>query len=157
MAEPEHDDEIPIKGWWAGHPMPDLARIPRERWVEVLRQTHPSVREKASQTLGEIALMGEANRIAWRILAEENARKQAARASIAFPAPLPGAAVPRRTRFKQVNFRLTRAQYDDLCEAASIIGMKPTALARMLAIRGATQMLAEATARDAATRAPGAP
>ena len=66
MAEPEHDDEIPIKGWWAGHPMPDLARIPRERWVEVLRQTHPSVREKASQTLGEIALMGEASQIAWR-------------------------------------------------------------------------------------------
>jgi hypothetical protein len=156
VPEPKND-EIPIRGWWGGHPIPDLAKIPRERWEEVLRQTHPSIREKASQTLGELKLMTEANTIGWRILDEERARAKAARTVVAFPTPLPGATVPKRTRYKQVNIRLPPARYEDLCEAATIIGMKPTALVRLLTIRGVTQMLAEATARDAATRASGAP
>jgi hypothetical protein len=157
MPEPKPHDEIPIYGWWMGHPIPDLARIPRERWEEVLRQTHPTVREHASRALDELKLVAEANVIGWRIRDEELARAKAARKVVAFPAPLPGAVVPKRTRYKQVNIRLPPARYEDLCEAASIIGMRPTALVRMLTIRGVTQILAEATARDAATRASGAP
>src|SRR4051794_24215980 len=114
MAKPSHEDgEIPVRGWNGPHPIPDLSKIPRERWEEVLRKAHASVRERASLTLEDPARIVEANTLGWRIDAEEHARRKAARKVVASLAPLPGADVPKRTRYKQVNFRLTRQQYLD--------------------------------------------
>jgi hypothetical protein len=155
----EHDEPIPTRGKMGAYPVPDLSRLPRERWAEALRQVPFAVREKAAWTLGDLKTITEAGVLAREIEAQEQDRRKAARDAIAFPGPLPGGrgALPRRPRYQQVNFRLLRGQHERLCEAAAMLGMKPTQLARTLTLRGVAQVIAEVTAHDAATRASGAP
>jgi hypothetical protein len=54
-----------------------------------------------------------------------------------------GPPLPEEPMVRQVNVRLDRDQYRDLCDAADLYGVAPTTMARMLVRRGARAVLDE--------------
>jgi len=144
---PDQHEPVPLRGQYAGHPVPDLDRLPRERWEEVLRQVPPAVREFAASALSTHEDVLEAHAVAREINYDEYDRKQRAREAIGFPPPVPVPEAPRplgqRRAPHQVNFRLHPVQYEKLVDAAEFLGMKPSQLARFLTLRGVSQVLAE--------------
>lgn len=138
-------DPIPIRAWMAGHPVPDLERLPRERWEEALRQIPRFVRSRAIFTAEE--RWGEAGKLVSEIESDEDERRIAADARVAFPPPVPGRGAtpaPRARGGRQVNFRLSPADHQRLADAAELLGLKVAQLARLLALRGVAQILEEA-------------
>lgn len=129
----------PICTWHGPHPVPDLNAVPRQRWEEALRDAHPQVRrmcvqhlppqEWAFATAIEIEIAGEARDVGAAV-----ARR------LAWPDGLPTVQAPRRPRprppGRQVNFRLDDRNSKALDVAAASLGMRPTALARLLTLRG---------------------
>jgi hypothetical protein len=141
-------ERIPYVGLNRVHPTPDLSQIPRERWREVLRETHRSVREDAARTAMSIDLAAGAHAIGLmlEINQEETAMRDRASQAAAIADPLPVARLKRSRagRIRQLNFRLTAAEHADLLRAADILGLRPTQVARMLTMRGVNQVLREA-------------
>lgn len=132
-----------------GRPVPDLRRIPRSRWEDALRVTHPIARRQAASSVAELRDVGYVLAMAARLELEDAERDAhiADRASerIAHPMALPAPTRPeiRRTAMKQVSFRLTADAYADLARAARIIDSSPGTLARLLTVRGARGLLLE--------------
>jgi hypothetical protein len=136
----------PLRGFWAQkHPIPDLARIPREHWVEVLRRAHPVAAMYAHFDLPDDQHM-EALLVRTEAMLAGPIRETVAPEVVAYPPALPGARVPpARGSDRQVNFRLAPPVFAELERAAEIVRMRPTSLARLLVMRGVTQILQEAT------------
>jgi hypothetical protein len=134
----------PLRGNYGPWPVPDLARIPREHWKEVLLASHPNVRRMALSASD--ADLADQARIELEVSAQENEARRRAKAEAAFPEGLPVAELrrPRTTRPRQVNFRLAATQYDDLVAVADLLGLRPAQTARLLTTRGVQQVLREA-------------
>lgn len=55
VEPPPTHDGMPIRGWHYGEPIPDLDRIPQERWREVLAPLRRRTRQVAmSATQGDV-------------------------------------------------------------------------------------------------------
>ena len=124
--------------------MPDLARIPRERWHDVLAPLTPSARDWAVKSQRSTELVVEAMQVAWEIKDLERERRLQLRKAAAreTPLPAPGArGAPRRSR--QVNIRLYERDYRRLGRAAALLGATPTELARNFVVRGTARVLDE--------------
>lgn len=130
-------------------PIPDLPKIPRERWRAVLEQTHPSVRQYAIRTarVVDLAAGALADRLVVEIQRVERAARErhAAAAQSPQPVPTPRASRERRRRYsRQIGFRLTPDEHADLARAAETLSLRPAQVARMLVVRGVHQVLREA-------------
>jgi hypothetical protein len=144
--EPFDPKHPPLRGLWSKkHPIPDLARIPREHWMEVLRRTHPAAARHAHWDLPDNEQQA-ATLIATEAWLAGPIEETVAPEAAAYPPPLPS---PRLAvsgeQVRQVNFRLEPPVFGELEHAARIVHMRPTALARLLVTRGVTQILQEAT------------
>lgn len=139
----------PLRGLWGQkHPIPDLARVPREHWVEVLRRTHPEAARYAGLELPDDQRL-EAQLAMAQAWIDGPIEEHVPVEAVAYPPSLPGTGVApgRVQRDRQVNFRLPPPVFDELERAAGLVRMRPTALARLLVTRGVTQILQEATER----------
>ncbi len=152
-SSPEHDeitehdemrehDGIPIRGNYGGEPVPDLNRIPRERWREVLAPLSDPTRRQARaavQSMEDVIaagiLLGEL------LIADCGAR---ARARDTAPPRMPAGSPPAKGAGRQVNFRLGPDEHARLLQAAKLFGMRPTALARAMTVRGVDRALYDA-------------
>jgi hypothetical protein len=138
-------DEIDaIYRWYRGQAMPNLQKIPTERWEAALRPLSSWARYVAAGNAGNLGEMRHAQRIAVELdLRDLERRRLALEAS----APPPPPAVERagsRRRTRQVNFRITPDEYRDLSRAALQYGVTCPTLARMLTVRGVRRALDEA-------------
>ena len=136
----------PLRGLWAQkYPIPDLARVPREHWLEVLRRTHPDARVYAGFNLPD-EQRSEARLVAAEAWLRGPIEEIVPPEAVAYPPGLPSASVTpgRETKDRQVNFRLPPPVFAELERAAGLVRMRPTALARLLVTRGVTQILQEA-------------
>jgi hypothetical protein len=124
--------------------VPDLAAIAESQWAAVLAEVPSDMRWKAMDRL-PLERRTKALEIVLEVGEAEDRRRKAARDEMAFPHPLPGGSgpLPARRPERQVAFRLRAEQYDDLVEAAHIVGLKPAQLARMMTVRGVAQVLHE--------------
>ncbi len=132
-------DGIPIRGWHGGEPIPDLDRIPQDRWREVLAPLSHSTRQIAkagtqSDVVAASILVGEL------LLDDGDARDRAVSAP---PPGMPGGVPPARGPGRQVNFRLGADEFARLAETARLFAMRPTTLARVLTVRGVDRALSE--------------
>ncbi len=138
---PRTHDGMPIHGWDRGEPIPDLDRIPRERWREVLAPLRRSTRESArsrvqSDVVAASVVIGEL----W--LADGDARHRAVEAP---PPGMPAGSPPLRGAGRQVSFRLGAEEYERLVTAADLFAMRASTLARVLTVRGVDRALYEAS------------
>jgi hypothetical protein len=136
----------PLRGLWAQkHPIPDLSRIPREHWLEVLRRTHPEAARYAHWDLPD-SEQREATLVAAEAWLAGPIEERVPPEAVAYPPALPGARVPAPAgrRDRQVNFRLAPPEFAALERAARLVHMRPTALARLLVTRGVDQIVREA-------------
>lgn len=125
-----------IRGVAWGEPVPDLARILRGRWRQVLAPVSEDVLRQAIgglRSTKEVAAAMEA----W--LATPRRVPRATPVS-------PPAGDPRRPprRAKQVNVRLYQRDASALSEAARLAGATPTELARWFIVSGSRRMVSEA-------------
>jgi hypothetical protein len=139
-AEPPLTHEgMPIHGWHGGDPVPDLDRIPKERWREVLAPLRHATRQWAkaatqSDVVAAGILVGELSQ-------EDGAARH--RAVSAPPPGMPAGAALARGPGHQVNFRIGHDEFERLAEAARLFAMRPTTLARVLTMRGVERALYE--------------
>jgi hypothetical protein len=125
---------MPIRGWHRGEPIPDLDRIPQERWRAVLAPLRPGTRQVAmsgtqSDVRAAAILVGE-------LLADDGPGDAA-------PPGMPAGAPPRRGARRQVSFRLGAEEHDRLAAAGRLFAMRPSTLARVLTMRGVDRALYE--------------
>ncbi len=138
-ATQQTHDGIPISRWYFGEPVPDLDRIPRERWREVLIPLRHRTRQIAMA--GTQKDFVAAAQLVGGLLIEVG--DSGARARDAPPPGLPEGAPPSRGASRQVNFRLGPDAHERLLEAARLFEMRPSALARLLTVRGVDRALYE--------------
>lgn len=125
-----------------GEPIPDLSRMPEDRWLDALRPLSRNGRIRAQNTLSPqkagvvMALIGE-------LLLEDGEVR--ARARAAPPPRMPSGDPPPREARRQVNFRLGAGEHARLTEAARAYGMRPNVLARVLTVRGVERALRDAS------------
>jgi len=149
----EFDDEFgfPVCCVVARDPVPDLARVPRGRWRELLTPINRFAREAAlwrfRLELGqdELDQWFEAFKVIGEIADEAGQhRRRLRRAAEAMPAGAPApVARPSPTRDRQVNVRLYERDFGRLERAAALLGATPTELARTFVVRGTTRVLEE--------------
>jgi len=132
---------VPIRGWWRGEPIPDLAALPQERWRDVLRPLSPFTRKQASPGVRSIAEARVFSQIIGELSLEDGDRR--ARAQNAPPPAMPAGAMPANEASRQINFRLGPSEYERLVEVAKLFAMRPTTLARVLTVRGVERALYE--------------
>jgi len=146
MSAPDDREDFPIIQTGLYTSMPDLARIPKERWREALAPFSPIARRNAVRTLRDPKEQFDAMLIAGdcaKADAEARARMGRATEDVRIPAPAPEARRgPRRTH--QVNVRLYPRDFDRLARAAGVLAATPTELARILIVRGTARVLDEA-------------
>jgi hypothetical protein len=128
-----------------GPSVPNLKEIPRDRWVDALRPLSPSDRLAATRTMegreGFIAAQLALNELHGEDIMR---RKKALAESAPPPAPeiaMPRALKPRRRETRQVSFRLSPAEYEELDRAARLYAVSGARLARMLTMRGVRRVL----------------
>lgn len=144
-GEPPPPGGFPQRRLESGLDVPDLARIPRQRWYDALAPLPALVRRLASEN--EVAHAEFSSLIAlWgKLELDDAARGQRVRAAAgrvpSWPEPPP--APPLRRRGRQVNVRLGEEDTERLGRAARIFGTSSTQLARMLIVHGAKRMLEE--------------
>ena len=134
------DGEIPIWGYHYGEPVPDLKRLPQERWGEVLTPLRAAARQIAVNTVATQADVVAAMALVGELLLADGLARAGAQAA---PPPMPAGEPPARGRGRQVNFRLGPREHARLVEAARLFGMRPTVLARVLTVRGVDRALYE--------------
>lgn len=143
-TSPKMHDGLPITGYSRGEPIPDLARLPRERWLEALRPLRPFTRQLARNTARTQEEVIAAGILIGRLLVEDRPVGM-----LPPPPRLPGAAdPPSRSPSRQVSFRLGPEEHARLLEAARAYGMRPAVLARLLTVRGVDGALHDAQRRD---------
>ena len=135
-------DGVPITGYYRGEPIPDLNALPQDRWLEALRPlSHwPRVHATAALRTAEQVQAGWA--IKGQLLLEDGPvprQRPIEGASRAIPRGAP----PARGAGRQINFRLGPQEHARLVEAAGLFAMTPTALARILTVRGVARALPE--------------
>jgi hypothetical protein len=133
---------FPVKGVVAGEPIPDLRRIPRERWPEMLGQLSDRAGRLATSGMTsqeEMVAAMEAWLAAW---------KPTKRALPPRLPPAPARRPPRRAR--QVNVRLYARDAEALADAARLAGATPTELARWFIVSGSRRMVDENRAQTVA-------
>lgn len=138
---PRTHDGIPIRGYRGGEPIPDLARLPQERWREVLAPLRHGTRQAAKCTVHTVADAQAAGILVGELLLHDGAI--AARAEAAAPPRMPAGAPPARGSGRQLNYRLSADEHARLLEAARLFGMRATTLARLLTVRGVDRALYE--------------
>lgn len=149
----ELDDEFgfPVSCVVARDPVPDLARVPRGRWRELLTPINRFARQEALSRFrlsigqGELGEWFEAFLLVGDLAKEDGRhRRRLRRAAEAMPGggPVP-AARPSPTRDRQVNVRLYARDFGRLERAARLLGATPTELARTFVVRGTTRVLEE--------------
>jgi hypothetical protein len=123
-----------------GDPVPDLKRIPRERWPDALALVSSEARAVAGQ-----AFLGDPE--ATMYIVQLDLELPPARWKPATPAPSIPAARVRGAgggEFgRQLNVRLRPDDHEALARAARLFAMTPTQLARTFIVDGARQALAE--------------
>jgi hypothetical protein len=151
---PQTFDELdfPVRRAYYGEPVPDLARLEQSRWREVLSQISPGARrlamatatgdgvDKAMKLVGWLDIYGPSD--SWRPPTPLDAPGSEAVASR--PKGTPSAAGQRSSRGRerhQLNLRLREHEHRTLVQAAKVAGLRPSQLARMLVVQGATRML----------------
>lgn len=121
----------PIKTWYFEHPVPDLSQISRDEWEDALRRSHPTARRMAWDN-GRLSPQEFEDAMDLAMIIELEPPKPRV-----VPEPeLPEAAqvvVPRR---RQVAFRLSPREFEELQEVADANGLTPAGLARLLTLRG---------------------
>ncbi len=149
MSSADNPPSFPVIATGLHTSMPDLARIPKERWKEALAPFSSIARDSAVRALPDPKERFDAMLIAGdcaREDAETRARMGQATSHVRVPAPAPEARPgPRRSR--QVNVRLYPRDFARLAAAAAVLGATPTELARILIVRGTARVLEEATQR----------
>ena len=160
-ADPPFDPENPpIAGWFGDDPVVDVSRIPADQLVSVLSRYHPRTygpavaRYEGSRPVNEVMAAAGMAELEW--LERRERRRRISAETLAHARPLPGAGAAvgaavraperRRPRQRQVNFRLFGERHADLERAAALVSMRPTALARLLVVRGVDRILREADA-----------
>jgi hypothetical protein len=138
----------PVKGFRWGHPVPDLTAIPEEHWLAVLIEAHPLTYPAARAGLHGDQVRRAAIACGQAIMERPPPRETpvAAFQAAAYPQGIPGIDVrpPSIEPPRQVNFRLSAEEYEQLQRTARLLGVRPSAAARLLAIRGVQQVLREA-------------
>jgi len=150
---------FPIRSHHCGEPIPDLSKIPEERWVEAVTPLSSRGREMAIDlarprvdplAIGTLILELPRPRAAG-----PDGRIAAMHAGTEMPRPGPltvgdavGAAAPKRRDSRQVGFRLTDEQYAELEAACAEFDLRPGQLARMLVHNGVRRVLYEARQRE---------
>jgi len=136
--------------------LPDLTRIPESLWAQVLGSLPEGQRLDAAlcQGLDGDQLM-RASALAESLPpAPSDHARAALRADPAVPA-VPSAG-PKHRRSRQVNVRISAADYEMLEVAGGLVGMKPAGLARALIVSGARRMTFELNRQIAAGPDPAA-
>lgn len=146
MTEDERDD-FPVADHAWGLPVPDLRRIPQDRWLEVLRPLPRRVRMKASHTAPTRAVSDVLILIGGLDLEDaerEHAAREAARRSPDVPAPSvePVRSAERRWG-RQISMRISDEQFEKLQRAASHLGLTHTQCARMFVLNGSARVVYE--------------
>jgi hypothetical protein len=139
--EPRFHDGMPITGYYRGEPIPDLDALPQDRWLEVLRPLSFWPRTHAVSRVSTLERAQAALEVKGQLLLEDGRRSRSL--DDGPPPPLPAGAPPPRGTSHQVNFRLGPAEHANLLEAARLFAMRPTALARVLTVRGVHSALYE--------------
>lgn len=140
--------DYPIHTIAWGHAVPDLAKVPEDRWFDVLLPLPRGARTAAVNSAPSDRI-DKALAVAGRCLLEGDARRDAVRRVAARPPVVPEPP-PVRALLRgavQVNVRLRRSDHADLAAAADLLSMTPTALARMFMLGGARKVLAEGRRR----------
>jgi hypothetical protein len=147
---PSHDNiDFPVRGWFAGEPIPDLSQIDPERRREILRPLKTRTRHWAAATAGRRS--PEALTLVTELGLEPEPTRaselQATAWTNPFPAPAAGPGRGRGTR-PQVAVRLGPIQLERLQEAAELLGLRRTQLARTLIVNGVNRILYEERRRQ---------
>ncbi len=139
-VNPQMHDGIPITGYNRGEPIPDLGRLPQERWREVMRPLGAYTRQ-----LARGSVRTQAETIAAGILIGELISEGRPTGVLAPPSKIPSAPdPPARAASRQVSFRLGPEEHERLSQAARAYGMRPAVLARLLTVRGVNRALHDA-------------
>lgn len=136
----------PVRGFFGEHPIPDLSQIPRRHWRTVLACAHPSTHPAARAGLEGKRQMEAAVESAKSLLQRpDRAVRPAVLRAAAFPRSIPSIDIPPAGGgpARQVNFRVSAAEYADLEAVARLLSVRTTAAARLLAMRGVAQVLRE--------------
>lgn len=139
-------DGMPITGYFQGEPIPDLNALSQDRWLEVLRPLSHWPRVHATAALRTAEQVHAAWEIKGRLLLEDGPAPRQRPIEAASRA-IPRGAPPARGAGRQINFRLGPQEHARLVEAAGLFAMTPTALARILTVRGVDRALHEERGR----------
>lgn len=139
-----NDDDAFFRSPDDGQLIPDLSRMPEERWLEALRPLSRVGRSRAMSMLGQDRIR-RAMELSGQLILEDDAARPP---FVAPPVQLPSGDPPPTGARRQVNFRLGPGEHARLIEAARVFGMRPNVLARLLTVRGVDRALREAR-RDA--------
>ena len=138
-AAPRMHGDIPITGYNRGEPLPDLSRLPQDRWTEVLRPLSAGTRRRAVASVATPADVLAALALVTDLMLEDPPPGALPPAT---PMP-PRVPAPRRGSSRQVNFRLGPDEHSRLVEAARMYGLRPGTFARLLTVRGVDAALYE--------------
>lgn len=141
---PRMHDDIPIRGYNRGEPVPDLGRLSQDRWREVLLPLGPFTRQLAMSTVATVADATAAAALVGELSVVAQAPRLTAPAPPAMPRAAGAGAAAGGGPRHQVNFRLGPDEHAKLLEAARTFGMRPGTLARVLTVRGVERALYDA-------------
>ncbi len=132
--------DYPVKGWLLGEPLPDLDRLPRARWREVLAPLSSRARDWTIRRVAPENIVA-AVELDLELAGEDEKRREAMRRVAARGQSLPEPRVA-RTVARQLNLKVSAEQMADL-RLAEMLSLRPTQLARMLVLSGVRRMLYE--------------
>ena len=154
---PSFQIDFPIRSWFRGEPVPDLRKIDRARWREALTPLSHAARLEAARGAPKRRFLEpeDAMILVTKMELEDGARhsalgRVAARPPTQPPPRVGEAGAVRTTR--QMNVRLSLRQFADLANAAALLGMKPTQLARQFILAGTGRVLYEHRRQEQARR-----
>jgi hypothetical protein len=123
---------------------PDLRQLPRHQWAEALARVTHFARCRAAQAFGEGPDFDHAMQLVADLFMEHGDRPRRPEVRRATPElPVPRTIGPPDSRGIQVNVRLRPLHHARLVEAAELVGMSPTALARTFMVDGTRRLLAQ--------------
>jgi hypothetical protein len=122
----------PIRDFNAGEPIPDLSRIPQAQWRAALAPVSRKTRLLAAAAAPTL----EGARVASIIVGDLMLGDAESRARNAPPPSAPPGATVTPGADRQVGFRLKPDDYERLGRVARLYGVRPSALARLLTVRG---------------------
>ncbi len=123
---------------------PDLRQVPRHEWADALARVTHFARCRAAEALGEGPDFDHALELVFEAFIEHGDHPRRPEVRRATPdLPVPRADGKPDHRGVQVNVRLRPRHHERLVEAAELVGMTPTALARTFMVDGTRRLLAQ--------------